>query len=182
MSGQVQAAEIPHQVPEDDGVLAQELVGVDHLDGQREVRLTRQQTSIKLYSPTIRTCGYTFVLTWSPSFSIRVSSSLRSTKGLRYGTDTDWGLGRLVPMPSWQSHAHCIAPVSFTALQIQGYQPHLKVIRLVCGTDRHLLQAAGQAGCGYTVTRSLGVVQALQRSSNTVAARQWRRAASLLLP
>lgn len=30
---QVQAAEIPHQVPEDDGVLAEELVGVDHLGG-----------------------------------------------------------------------------------------------------------------------------------------------------
>ena len=28
---QVQTAEIPHQVPEDDGMLAQELVGVDHL-------------------------------------------------------------------------------------------------------------------------------------------------------
>lgn len=30
--GQVQAAEIPHQVPENDWVLAEELVGVDHLD------------------------------------------------------------------------------------------------------------------------------------------------------
>ena len=36
MSGQVQATEIPHQVPEDDGVLAKELVSVYHLDGQRE--------------------------------------------------------------------------------------------------------------------------------------------------
>lgn len=42
MRGQVQATEIPHQVPEDDGVLAEELVGVDHLEGQdREVRLDK---------------------------------------------------------------------------------------------------------------------------------------------
>ena len=34
--GQVQAAEIPHQVPEDDRVLAEELVCVDDLDGQDE--------------------------------------------------------------------------------------------------------------------------------------------------
>lgn len=40
MRGQVQATEIPHQVPEDDGVLAEELVGVDHLVGRgREVGL-----------------------------------------------------------------------------------------------------------------------------------------------
>ena len=31
VGGQVEATEIPHQVPEDDGVLAEELVGVDHL-------------------------------------------------------------------------------------------------------------------------------------------------------
>lgn len=34
--GQVQAAEVPHQVPEDDGVLAEELVGVDDLQGATE--------------------------------------------------------------------------------------------------------------------------------------------------
>lgn len=34
MRGQVQSTEIPHQVPEYDGVLAEELVGVDHLVGQ----------------------------------------------------------------------------------------------------------------------------------------------------
>lgn len=43
MSGQVQATEVPHQVPEDDGMLAEELVGVDHLDGQREVGLREKQ-------------------------------------------------------------------------------------------------------------------------------------------
>lgn len=31
---QVKAAEIQHQVPEDDGVLAEEFVGVDHLVGR----------------------------------------------------------------------------------------------------------------------------------------------------
>lgn len=36
MRGQVQAAEVPHQVPEDDGVLAEELVGVDDLQGAAE--------------------------------------------------------------------------------------------------------------------------------------------------
>lgn len=46
MRGQVQATEIPHQVPEDDGVLAKELVGVDHLEGQDgEVGLNKEQTS-----------------------------------------------------------------------------------------------------------------------------------------
>lgn len=34
--GQVQAAEVPHQVPEDDGVLAEELVCVDDLQGATE--------------------------------------------------------------------------------------------------------------------------------------------------
>lgn len=33
MSGKVQATEIPNQIPEDDWVLAEELVGVDHLVG-----------------------------------------------------------------------------------------------------------------------------------------------------
>lgn len=33
MTGQVQATEIPHHVPEDDGVLTEELMGVDHLVG-----------------------------------------------------------------------------------------------------------------------------------------------------
>lgn len=33
MTGQVQSTEIPDQVIEDDGMLAKELVGVDHLDG-----------------------------------------------------------------------------------------------------------------------------------------------------
>ncbi len=47
MRGQVKATEIPHQVPEDDGVLAEELVGVDHLGGyDREVRITKEQTSV----------------------------------------------------------------------------------------------------------------------------------------
>lgn len=44
MSGQVQTTEIPHQVPEDDGVLAEELVGVDHLRRQgREVGVANEQ-------------------------------------------------------------------------------------------------------------------------------------------
>lgn len=34
--GQVQATEVTHQVPEDDGVLAEELVGVDDLQGAAE--------------------------------------------------------------------------------------------------------------------------------------------------
>lgn len=50
MCGQVQATEIPHQVPEDDGVLAKELVCVDHLDGQREVGFKGEQTSQGLES------------------------------------------------------------------------------------------------------------------------------------
>ena len=49
-------------------------------------------------------------------------------------------------------------------------------------TDRHLLQAAGQAGGGDTVSGSLRVVQTLQRSTDTVAACQWRPAAFLVLP
>lgn len=44
VSGQVQASEIPDQVPEDDGMLAEELVGVNHLDGERTVVRTEQQT------------------------------------------------------------------------------------------------------------------------------------------
>lgn len=36
MSGEVQAAEIPHQVPEDDGMLAEKLVRVDNLDRQSQ--------------------------------------------------------------------------------------------------------------------------------------------------
>lgn len=36
VGGQVQAAEVPHQVPEDDGVLAEELVSVDDLQGATE--------------------------------------------------------------------------------------------------------------------------------------------------
>lgn len=41
MSRQVKAPEIPHQVPEDDGVLAEKLVGVDHLVGQgREANMS----------------------------------------------------------------------------------------------------------------------------------------------
>lgn len=60
MSGQVQATEIPHQVPEDDGVLAKELVGVDHLDGQEDVRITEQQTSHDVEScvPAVRQTVY----------------------------------------------------------------------------------------------------------------------------
>lgn len=51
VSGQVQATEIPHQVPEDDGVLAEELVGVDHLVGHdREAGFTKEQTSQDLVS------------------------------------------------------------------------------------------------------------------------------------
>lgn len=42
MSGQVQATKIPHQVPEDDGVLAKELVGVDHLEGKKKKHLDFQ--------------------------------------------------------------------------------------------------------------------------------------------
>lgn len=38
MRGQIQAAEVPHQVPEDDGVLTEELVGVDHLDENMQVQ------------------------------------------------------------------------------------------------------------------------------------------------
>lgn len=53
---------------------------------------------------------------------------------------------------------------------------------MVRSTDRHLLQAAGQAGGGDAMSGSLGVVQALQRATNTVATRQRRPAASLLLP
>lgn len=34
--GQVQAPEVPHQVPKDDGVLTEELVGVNHLDGKNQ--------------------------------------------------------------------------------------------------------------------------------------------------
>lgn len=34
--GQVQATEVTQQVPEDDGVLAEELVGVDDLQGATE--------------------------------------------------------------------------------------------------------------------------------------------------
>lgn len=34
--GQVQAPEVPHQVPKDDGVLTEKLVGVDHLDGKNK--------------------------------------------------------------------------------------------------------------------------------------------------
>lgn len=48
-------------------------------------------------------------------------------------------------------------------------------------TDRHLLQAAGQAGGGDAVARPLRVVQALQRTTHTVAACQQRPAAFLLL-
>ena len=49
-------------------------------------------------------------------------------------------------------------------------------------TDRHLLQAAGQAGGGDAVSGSLRVVETLQRSTNTVAACQRRPAASLVPP
>lgn len=43
---------------------------------------------------------------------------------------------------------------------------------MVRSTDRRRLQAAGQAGGGDAVSGSLGVVQALQRTPDTVAARQ----------
>lgn len=46
MTGQVQAAEIPHQVPEDDGMLAQEFVGVNDLEGDdREFGLNKEKIS-----------------------------------------------------------------------------------------------------------------------------------------
>lgn len=38
MRGQIQAVEVPHQVPEDDGVLTEELVGVDYLDENMKVQ------------------------------------------------------------------------------------------------------------------------------------------------
>lgn len=41
MRGQIQAAEVPHQVPEDDGMLTEELVGIDHLDENNKSNQSR---------------------------------------------------------------------------------------------------------------------------------------------
>lgn len=49
-------------------------------------------------------------------------------------------------------------------------------------TDRHLLQATGQAGGRDTMARPLGAVEALQRTAYAVAAGQWCPAAPVLLP
>lgn len=56
------------------------------------------------------------------------------------------------------------------------------ILECWAATDRHLLQAAGQAGGGHAVPGPLGVVHVLQRAAHAVAAGQRRAAAALLPP
>lgn len=74
-------------------------------------------------------------------------------------------------------HFHSTAAVVSATFKHNGVR-----VLWLRSTDRHLLQAAGQAGGGNAVSGSLRVVQTLQRSTNTVAACQWRPAAFLVLP
>lgn len=51
MRGQIQAAEVPHQVPEDDRVLTEELVSVDDLDENTQVQPFMIRSSVFVFLP-----------------------------------------------------------------------------------------------------------------------------------
>lgn len=82
----------------------------------------------------------------------------------------------------WPFGTHAIltnnTPIIITPLQPQWPLLHGNVVR---GTDRHLLQAAGQTGGRDAMPGSLGVIQALQWATDTVAACQRGPAGTLLL-